>query len=64
MLAGVGAGIYKSVEESAQQAIQVKESMAPKPENIAVYNRFYQVYRDLYPAVSKLSHTLATLGSA
>jgi xylulokinase len=63
LLAGVGARIYSSVEESAQEAIQVKEAMAPKPENVAAYEQFYQVYRRLYPAVQELSHTLAKLGS-
>ncbi len=63
LLAGVGAKMYSSVEESAKQAIQVKESMSPKPDNVTTYDKFYQVYRDLYPAVQGLSHTLATLGT-
>jgi len=62
LLAGVGAKIYASVEESAQEAIQVKESMAPKPNQVATYERYYQVYRSLYPAVQELSHNLAKLG--
>jgi xylulokinase len=62
LLAGVGAKIYASVEESAHEAIQVKESMAPKPDQVATYERYYQVYRALYPAVQELSHTLAKLG--
>jgi xylulokinase len=63
LLAGVGAKIYDSVEESAREAIQVKESMAPKADNVAVYDKYYQVYRALYPAVQELSHTLARIGS-
>jgi xylulokinase len=63
LLAGVGAKIYASVEESAQKAIQLKESMAPKPENSAAYEPYYRVYRGLYPAVRELSHTLAKLAS-
>ncbi len=63
LLAGVGAKIYSSVEESAKEAIQVKESMSPKPENVATYDRYYEVYRKLYPAVQDLSHTLAKLGT-
>lgn len=61
LLAGVGARIYSSVEESAQQAIQIQESVASQPETAAVYDRYYQVYRDLYPAVQQFSHTLANL---
>jgi xylulokinase len=63
LLAGVGAGIYASVEDSAQEAIQVKERMAPKPDQVAAYDRYYQVYRNLYPAVQEFSHTLAKLGA-
>jgi xylulokinase len=63
LLAGVGAKIYASLEESAQQAIQVKEFMSPNPDHVAVYDRQYQVYRQLYPAVREFSHTLAGLGS-
>jgi xylulokinase len=63
LLAGVGAKIYKSVEESAEEAIQVKESMSPRPDDVAAYQRFYQVYRSLYPAVQPFSHALAALGA-
>ena len=38
LLAGVGGKIYSSVEESAKEAIRLKESMAPKPENVAAYD--------------------------
>jgi len=62
LLAGVGAKNYNSVEESARQAIEFKERLAPRPENIAIYDRYYQVYRNLYPAVRELAHTLARLG--
>jgi xylulokinase len=63
LLAGVGAKTYSSVEESAREAIQVKERMAPRPDNVKIYDRYYQVYRDLYPTVRELAHTLARLGT-
>lgn len=63
LLAGVGARIYASVQESARQAIQVKECMAPRPENVRIYNRYYEVYRKLYPTVQDMAHTLAALGT-
>ncbi len=62
LLAGVGAKIYSSVEESAREAIQVKERMAPHPARAQIYDRQYQVYRSLYPAVQELAHQLAALG--
>ncbi len=62
LLAGVAAKTYASVSEAAAEAIQVKESMAPLPENVKAYDRYYRVYRDLYPAVRDLAHTLANIG--
>jgi len=64
LLAGVGAKIYSSVEESARQAIQVKERMSPRADRVAIYNRYYEVYRSLYPAVQPYAHTLASLANA
>jgi xylulokinase len=63
LLAGAGAKIYSSVQESAQQAIQEKERLVPQQEQVSVYERHYQVYRKLYPAVQGLAHTLAKLGT-
>jgi xylulokinase len=63
LLAGVGAGIYASVQESARVAIQVRERLAPRPDHAPIYDRQYQVYRNLYPAVRELAHQLATLGA-
>jgi len=63
LLAGVAAKIYSSVQESAQQAIQVRESMSPRPDRVKIYDRYYQVYRNLYPAVQEYAHQLAALGT-
>jgi len=62
LLAGVGAKIYSSVEESAVAAIQIRERMTPNAANVQTYDRLYQVYRSLYPAVRELAHQLAALG--
>jgi xylulokinase len=62
LLAGVGAKIYASVQESAREAIQIRERMAPQATNVRVYDRHYQIYRSLYPAVRELAHKLGTLG--
>jgi xylulokinase len=63
LLAGVGAKNYSSIEESAHAAIEIRERLAPRPENVEIYDRYYQVYRHLYPAVRELAHTLARLGT-
>ena len=37
--------------------------MAPKPDQVAVYDRYYQLYRNLCPAVQEFSRTLVKLGT-
>lgn len=61
LLAGVSSKIYSSVPEAAQQATQVREHLLPQSNNVEIYNRQYQIYRQLYPAVRKLAHQLAAV---
>ena len=49
ILAGVGAGIYRSVEEGCQKALEVKVGCVPKEENRELYLKYYQIYKALYP---------------
>ncbi|MGD0696008.1 MAG: xylulokinase [Terriglobia bacterium] len=63
LLAGVGAKIYASVEDSAHQAIQVRERMSPNKKHMEIYDRQYQVYRSLYPAVREMAHQLANIAA-
>jgi xylulokinase len=51
LLAGVGAGVYGSVAEACQAAIQVSGSTRPGPA-AAVYADYYPRYRALYPALA------------
>ena len=62
LLAGVGAKIYASVQESAREAIQIRERMTPQAANVRRYDKQYQIYRSLYPAVRELAHRLGALG--
>ncbi len=49
LLAGVGTGIYSSVPEACQQVIRVVGTTQVCPVNRVAYDRFYAVYRSLYP---------------
>ena len=51
ILAGVGAGVYSSIEEATDKLIRVTSRTQPIPENVSIYDRYYQVYRALYPAL-------------
>ncbi|MBE3100702.1 MAG: xylulokinase [Firmicutes bacterium] len=51
LLAGVGTGVYKNVAEACDTAIKVVGIQAPIAQNIPVYDKYYEVYRDLYRAL-------------
>ena len=48
LLAGVGTGVYGSVEEACRGVIQVKDSVDVCAVNHAAYKRFHKVYQNLY----------------
>lgn len=51
MLAAVACGEYASVEEAAEKIVKVKEIVEPRPELVEKYERRYQVFREIYPAL-------------
>ena len=53
ILAGVGAGIYDSVEEACDAIIRTNKPQSPIEGNNAVYENYYSVYRGLYPALKE-----------
>ena len=53
ILAGVGAGVYSSIEEATDRLIRITSHTQPIPENAAIYDQYYQVYRALYPALKE-----------
>lgn len=51
LLAAVGTGAYATVADACHAAIRVAGSTPAKPEAVTAYNRFYPIYRALYPAL-------------
>jgi xylulokinase len=51
ILAGVGAGAWPTVDEACRQAIRVAATIAPQPAAVALYDRQFARYQQLYPAV-------------
>ena len=48
LLAGVGTGVYKSVAEACDTAIQAKSIQQPDEGNIGIYSKYYELYVKLY----------------
>jgi len=61
ILAGVGAGLYKSVPEACKAMIHVNEPQQLIAENLDKYAAVYEVYKKLYPANKDVFKALAQL---
>ena len=51
LLAAVGTGTFATVPQACQATIRTTSETTPNPENSAVYEKYYPLYRDLYPAL-------------
>jgi xylulokinase len=60
LLAGVGAGIYSSVEEACSAVVKVTRGASVIEENARIYEKNYAVYRSLYPV---LKDSFAAIGA-
>ncbi|MCR5143576.1 MAG: xylulokinase [Ruminococcus sp.] len=61
LLALTGAGVYSSVPEACKAVVSVDKTQQPNAENVPVYDSYYQLYREIYPAVKAQCAKLAKL---
>jgi xylulokinase len=61
LLAGVGTGIWKSVEEACAATIKTLGRTVPDPRAVAAYEPYYRQYRALYPALKPSFDAVASL---
>ena len=61
ILASVGAGIYSSVPEACKEIVKTDKIQKPAPENVPEYEKYYQLYREIYPALKKQFAELAKI---
>jgi xylulokinase len=62
LLAGVGTGVWKSVEEACKSSIKQTEKVAPAKKTAALYDRAYAVYRKLYFDLKERFPEMAQVG--
>ena len=54
ILAGVGVGLYKDVEEGCKKVVEYKgEKIQPISENVHIYNQRFKIYQSLYQDLKK-----------
>ena len=51
ILAGVGAGMYKNVEEATGSIIKEVSETSPDPDNVTRYAKYYEIYKSLYSSL-------------
>jgi xylulokinase len=54
ILAGVGAGMWRSVDEACDAVVRVAHRVAPDAKNSALLQKSYQTYRRIYPALHEV----------
>lgn len=59
ILAAVGCGAFRNVEEAGEKLIRVVDEITPEPELVAKYEEKYKVFRKLYPAFSTVFDEIA-----
>ncbi len=62
LLAGVGTGVWKSVEEACKSTITQTHKVAPNKRASAVYDKYYPIYRNLYHDLKQRFREIATIG--
>jgi xylulokinase len=55
LLAGVGAGIWSSVDEACAQSVRVASRIEPAIEAIEIMNKRYEAFRMLYPSLHQVA---------
>ena len=58
ILAAVACGEYASVEEAAEKLIRVVDTVEPEPELCTKYEKRYETFKKIYPALKPLFQTM------
>lgn len=58
ILAGIGAGVYKDVEDAYDHVKKPSEIYEPDTKLTGQYAEWYEIYKELYPTLKSLNHKL------
>ena len=54
LLAGVGAGLWPTVDAACSTAVRIASRVTPQPSDVATLNASYAAYRRVYPATKEI----------
>ena len=63
LLAGVGAGIWPTVDQACEAVVRQADEINPRPDASAIMNHRYDEYGRVYPALTAIAHAAAAAGS-
>ena len=63
ILATVGAGEYKDVQQACSRMLKVKTRVRPKKKNVSAYEAYYENFTTLYPTLKRSFHSCVDLGA-
>jgi xylulokinase len=59
MVAGIGVGVYRDELDAFQHVYRPGKTYEPDARRAAQYAKWFEIYRQLYPAVKSINHRLA-----
>ncbi len=63
ILAGIGIGLYRGEEEAFERVYKPGRTYEPDPKMSARYAEWFEIYRQLYPALKPISHQVVDMVS-
>lgn len=58
MIAAVGAGWFKDLNQCAEKLVKYKDEIKPNSKVAKEYQKIYELYRKVYPATKEITHSL------
>jgi xylulokinase len=58
ILAGIGVGLFKNEQDAFERVYKPGKTYQPDPQLSSKYAEWYQIYKQLYPALAPISHQL------
>ena len=61
LIAGVGVGVWADERTAARQCARVVDTAVPDPQNVALYEKLFAIYKDAQKGLEKVNHALSAL---
>jgi len=58
IMAGIGTGVFKDETDALDRVYREGKVFQPNPEAAAKYDELFKIYKQIYPAISPISHQL------